>query len=57
MTALDVLKTRQNSKIIQHLSYKSSSFARESIPIHSDTSASILKEVTLSFSRVLLNVL
>ena len=39
-----------------HLSYKSSSFAKTSVPIHSETSVSGLKEVMLSFSRVLFDV-
>ena len=41
---------------MQHLSYKSSSFAKTSVPIHSEMSASGLKEVTLSFSRAVFDV-
>ena len=58
VTARDVSMTRRrNFKIMPHLSYKSSSFAETSVPIHSETSASGLKEVTLSFSRVSFDVL
>ena len=38
---------------MRHLSYKSLSLAKRNIPIHSKTSASGLKEVSLSFSRAL----
>ena len=58
VTVCDVSMTgRRNSEIMWHLSDKSSSFAKTSIPIHSKTSASGLKEVTLSYSRVLFDVL
>ena len=58
VTACDVSMTRQqNSKIMLQLLYKLSSFAKTSIPIHSETSASGLKEVMLSFSRVSFDVL
>ena len=51
-TARDVLVTlRQNFKIMQHLSYKFTSFAKKSGPIHSETSDCGLKMFTLSFSR------
>ena len=57
VTARDVSVTRlQISKIMQHLSYKSSSLTKTSVPIHSETSASGLKEVMLSFSRVSFDV-
>ena len=35
---------------MRHLSYKSVSFARKSVPIHSETSDRALKAVTLPFS-------
>ena len=58
VTAHDVSVTRRrNSKIVRHLSYKLSSFTKTSVPIHSETSASRLKEVTLSFSRVSFDIL
>ena len=57
VTARDVSMTKQNSKIMQHLLYKSSSFAKTSVPFHSETSASGLKEVMLSLSRVSIDVL
>ena len=51
-TARDVLVTLQrNFKIMQHLSYKSTSFAKKSDPIHSETSDRGLKVLALSFSR------
>ena len=54
----DVLVTRRrNSKIMQNLSYKSSSFAKTSAPIHREMSASGFKEVMLLYSRVLFDVL
>ena len=57
VTACGVSVTPQwNSKIMRHLSYKSS-FAKTSVPIHNETSVSGLKEVTLSFSRVSFDVL
>ena len=34
---------------MQHLSYESTSFTKTSVPIHSETSVQVLKEVTLSF--------
>ena len=45
------------SKIMRHLAYKSSSFAKTSVPIHSEKSASGLKEVTLPFSTVSFDIL
>ena len=58
VTACDVSVTgRRNSEIMRHMSYKLSSFAKTSVPIHSKTSVSRLKEVTLSFSRVSFDVL
>ena len=42
---------------MRHLSYKSTSFEKTSIPIHSEMSARGLKEVTLSFSRDSFDVL
>ena len=57
VTARDVsVKRRWNSYIMQHL-YKLSSFAKTSIPIHSEMSASRLKEVMLPFSKVSFDVL
>ena len=59
VTVRDVLVTRRgNSTIMRHLSYKSTSFARTSIPIHSETSENGLKEVTAvifrdSFERIM----
>ena len=51
-TACDVLVTLQrNFKIMQHLSHKSTSFAKKSSPIHSETSDRGLKVLALSFSR------
>ena len=50
VTAHDVSVTRRrNCKIMWHLGYKSSSFAKTSIPIHSEASASGLKEVTVHY--------
>ena len=46
-----------NSTIMRHLSYKSTSFEKTSIPIHGEMSARGLKEVTLSFSRDSFDVL
>ena len=58
VTAHDVSVTRgRNSKIMWHLLYKSSSFSKTGVPIHSKTSVSGWKEVTISFSRVSLDVL
>ena len=42
----------QNLRIKCHLSYKSTSFAKTSVPIHTKKSANELKEVTLPFSRL-----
>ena len=57
VTARDVSVTqRQNSKIMRHFGYKLSSFAKTSVPIHSEASASGLKEVTLPISRDSFNV-
>ena len=51
VTVRDLSVTRwQNSKIMRHLFYKSTSFARKSVPIHSKTSDCGLKAVTLPFS-------
>ena len=51
VTAHDLLVTRRrNSKIMRHLSYKSMSFAKKSIHVHSETSDRGLKVVTLPFS-------
>ena len=58
VTACDVSMTqRRNSKIMWHLSYKLASFAKTNVSIRSKTSASGLKEVMLSFSRVSFDVL
>ena len=42
---------------MQHLWYKSTSFAKTSVPIHSEMSVHGLKEVTLSISRDSFDVL
>ena len=48
VTASDVsVIRRRNSKIMRQLSYKLSSFAKASVPIHSKMSASGLKEVII----------
>ena len=50
VTARDVSMTRQrNSKIMWHLLYKSSSFARTNFNIHSETSASGLNHFSNYF--------